>query len=191
MVGGVPDETNFATKYGGTGSPLSPRMAWHLWAAALKIVDIYGEREAWDMLRLDLPPLAQRVADAVWMARFVRCFDAIVARLAEGRSDPIQLTSCTGEEMALHIVIDHAEDWLNNGVLWTPESLPVDAERDDDFDSARDVLFRDHDVLMLFDASLDGVDDPEGELHEQFRFANLHPSRWFLPFADQAAEQSD
>ncbi len=66
-----------------------------------------------------------------------------------------------------------------------PQSLPKDPEFDDDFEWARDVLFRDHDVLLLFDPTLDGVDDPESELHQRFRFANLHPSRWFLPFADQ------
>jgi hypothetical protein len=166
-------------------------MAWQLWEAAIMVGDIYAEEEAWDALKLDLPPLAQPVADPVWMERFVHCFDDIAARLGDGRSDPIRLTTCTGEEMALHVVIDHAEDWSNDGVRSTPESLPEDSERDDDFESARDVLFRDHDVLLLFDPALDGVDDPESELDQRFRFANLHPSRWFLPFADQPGDPPD
>jgi len=186
VVGGVSGEQHFVTSYGEPGSPLSPRMAWQLWAAAVMLADLYGEQESWETLRLDLPPLALPVADTVWMARFARTFDAIATRLAEGRSDPVGLTSCTGEEMALHLVIDYAETWLKDDVLTTLDSLPVDAERDDDFEGAREALFRDHDVLMLFDPALDGVDDPEGALHEHFRFANLHPSRWFLPFADQA-----
>ncbi len=95
-----------------------------------------------------------------------------------------QLTRCTGEEMALHIVIDHAESASRDGMLSTPASLPQDAARDTDFDSVRDLLFRDHDVLLLFDPSLDGLDDPEDEFHQRFRFANLHPDRWFLVFAD-------
>lgn len=191
LVDGADDESNFAAIYGAASSLLSPRMARHLWAAALMLDYTYGDEEAWDMLKLDLPPIAQPVADPVWMERFVRCFDDIAARLSDGRSDPIRLTTCTGEEMALHVVIDHAEDWLNDEVLSTPESLPEDSERDEDFESARDVLFRDHDVLLLFDPSLDGIDDPESELDKRFRFANLHPSRWFLPFADQTGDDPD
>lgn len=183
---GVPDERHFNAMYGGRGSHLSPGMAWRLWGAALMLADTYSDDETWGMLKSELPPLALPVADPVWLARFLHSFDAIADRLAAGRSDPVRLTTCTGEELALHIVIDNAEDWSNDGVLSTPESVPKDADRDIDFESARDVLFRDQDVLLLFDASFDGVDDPESELNQRFRFANLHPSRWFLPFADQA-----
>lgn len=37
-------------------------------------------------------------------------------------------------------------------------------------------------TLMLYNASLDGIDDPDNELAAAYRTVNLHPSRWFLPF---------
>ena len=47
------------------------------------------------------------------------------------------------------------------------------------------MLFRDHDVLMLFNASLDGIEDDSNEISDEFRFANLHPRDWFVTFSDQ------
>jgi hypothetical protein len=41
----------------------------------------------------------------------------------------------------------------------------------------REVLFEDHDVLMLFNPSLDGVDDSP-----VIAAAYLHPRDWFRPF---------
>lgn len=86
--------------------------------------------------------------------------------------------------MALHLLIDAAEDGLRDGSLVIDGSLLVDPDRDGDFDAVRELLFRDHDVLLLFDASLDGIEDPEAGLAEHGP-ANLHPNAWFLPFADQ------
>lgn len=178
------DITNFVEMYGGPDSPLSPRLAWGIWTTAVRLADEYQDEDAWHLLRDELPRLAQDAADSAWMARFVLGFDAIAARLTQGRRDLSRIASCTGDEMALHLVIDEAECSLAEGLLSAPDLLPEDAERDDDFEWARDVLFRDHDVLLLFDPALDGVDDPASELDQRFRFANLHPGRWFLPFAD-------
>jgi hypothetical protein len=182
------DETRaterFAELYRDPSRGLSPRVAWTLFVTAGTLADIYGDESGWDLLEEELPPLAHQHADETWMARLAQCFGAIAARLATGRVAVHQLTRCTGEEMALHIVIDHAESAIRDGMLSPPASLPQDGARDTDFDSVRDLLFRDHDVLLLFDPSLDGLDDPESELHQRFRFANLHPDQWFLVFAD-------
>ena len=51
----------------------------------------------------------QRVADEVWIKRFVACFETLVRRLEGGGFDASQITACTAEEMALHLVIDAAE----------------------------------------------------------------------------------
>lgn len=53
--------------------------------------------------------------------------------------------------------------------------LPEHHGPDSDFDWVREVL--DHDVLMLFNPSLDGIEDPA-----VVDTANLHPREWFLPF---------
>ena len=55
---------------------------------------------------------------------------------------------------------------------------------DDDIDWAPEILFRDHDGLMLVNVSLDGIEDDSSEVAEKYRFANLHPRDWFDAFAD-------
>jgi hypothetical protein len=45
--------------------------------------------------------------------------------------------------------------------------------RDFDWDWCSDVLFEDHDVLMLFDASLGGVEDSGSEINQALGPANL------------------
>jgi hypothetical protein len=86
--------------------------------------------------------------------------------------------------MALHMLIDLAEAFAADGMAPVPRKLPRRGEADTDFGWAREVLFRDHDVLMLFNLSLDGIEDDSNELAEQYRFANLHPRDWFITFDD-------
>jgi hypothetical protein len=179
-VAGAPD---FARLYAGAGSPLSPRMASRLWAAAVMLADTYDEGR-WHLLRRSLPPIVQRVADEIWMERFVACFEALARRLEAGGFDATHITTCTAEEMALHLVIDAAEGATGDGSLATDLSLPASPDRDEDFDAIRELCFRDHDVLLLFDASLDGIEAPNSALDEHGLFANLHPQAWFLPFED-------
>jgi hypothetical protein len=158
-------------------------LAARLWAAAVTLADTYDEGR-WHLLRRSLPPIVQRVADEVWMERFVACFEALARRLEAGGVDATQITTCTAEEMALHLVIDTAEDATRDGSLTTDLSLPASPDRDEDFDTIRELHFRDHDVLLLFDASLDGIEAPDSALDDHGLFANLHPQAWFLPFAD-------
>jgi hypothetical protein len=103
-----PEEPDFAALYD-TEESASPRMAAVLWATARMLADLYSDDEMWDDLRDQLPKLAQRLADDVWMKRFVHCFEAIATRLAAGHPDAVRLAICTGEEMALHLIIDFAE----------------------------------------------------------------------------------
>jgi len=82
-------------------------------------------------------------------------------------------------------VIDLAEDFAADGMFPIQDHLPAHGEADTDFESGREVLFCDHDVLMLFNASLDGIEDDSNQISEDFRFANLHPRDWFVTFSDQ------
>ena len=184
VTDGIPDVSNFIGVYGSRESPLSPRLAWSIWITAVRLADAQEDEETRDLLREELPRLAREAANSTWMARFASCFDAIAARMLAGHADLSRFASCTGDEMALHLVIDQAESALAEGLLSAPEFLPEDPGRDDDFEWAREVMFRDRDVLLLFDPAFDGVEDEESDLHQRFRFANLHPDRWFLPFAD-------
>ena len=82
----VPGQPDFVRVYAGGGSPLSPRMASRLWAAAVTLADTYDEGR-WHLLPRSLPPIVQRVADEVWMERFVACFEALARRLERRGSD--------------------------------------------------------------------------------------------------------
>lgn len=64
--------------------------------------------------------------------------------------------------------------------------LPVHGD-DLDVDMARSLLFRDHDVLVLFEESLDGVEDPDDPVSSDQGFVNLHPREWFALFSDVSA----
>lgn len=179
--GRVPD---LALLYGHPDCILSPRMAFRLWRTALLLQATYGDEGMSESLLPELPPIARRLADDAWLARFIRCFGSLAERIGRGGFDPSETASCTGDEMALHLVIDEAEEEAHCGEIQIPEYLPSDPERDDDFELVREIMFRDHDVLLLFEGSLDGIEDGESEMNEFYRFANLHPREWFLPFAD-------
>src|SRR5947209_2157712 len=53
--------------------------------------------------REPLPPIAQRVADEVWMRRFISCFGNLARRFERREVDATRITTCTAEEMALHL----------------------------------------------------------------------------------------
>ena len=178
-------ETGHCDWCDGGGGVLSPRNARLLHNSAeiavemlrADIADEYLE----EYLELNLP-LVCHGADEVWVNRFVECFDSIAGRIAQGE---VPYPRCTGEEMALHIVLDHARDQIDDAELtWDQDdafsTLPSSLD-DGDLGFLRSVLFEDDDVLMLFNLKLDGIED-DAELGESMGFANLHPTKWFLPF---------
>ncbi|MGW6259927.1 dTDP-glucose 4,6-dehydratase [Streptomyces sp. NPDC055085] len=62
------------------------------------------------------------------------------------------------------------------------------AERGDfDWDACSGVLFEDHDVLMLFDDSLDGIEDAAGAVHQAMGMINLAPLDWYTAFYSERA----
>lgn len=171
----------FETLYG-TDDLVSPRTAYWVWSTADYLHDTYS-LDPEGLFEL-LPPIARPHFEGAWRDRLIQCFGAIAQRIAVGMHDEYSLTNCTGEEMALQIVLDAAEDfqadklWPEPGFL---ESLPSH-EFDYDFDLMHDVLLKDNDVMRLFDPHLDGIDDPENEYAASRGIVNLHPTRWFLPF---------
>jgi hypothetical protein len=176
-----PEAPDFGALYR-DGGVVSPSMAAYLWANLLFLGFIWDETadspdaKAGGWLD-DLPPVAAAAADTVWLKRFARCFRDLADRIASGElMEPTP--RCTGEEMALHLALDSLQDALTSadGIRF---DLPGYAITHDDIHEAREVLFEDHDVLLLFDPGHDGI---ESDLADPRRFINLHPSRWFLPF---------
>lgn len=160
----------------------------HAWQDVAAVGDAPLGRDQGRVLG-SLPPLTFR-QDHQWRRQMARCFDDLAADLAEtGTVRP----RCTGEEMALHLGIDRARSLTRNRprlVAQTVAGLDEDPQ-DFDWDWCSTVLFEDHDVLMLFDASLDGIEDSGNEINQALGLANLAAAQWFAPFRPSQARDPD
>lgn len=115
-----------------------------------------------------------------WRQEFARAFDDLADDLEAGREP---LPRCHGEEMALHLGLGEAAsasrdvDGLDQVVADLP-SHPGDY----DWDLCAEVLFQDHDVLLLDQHWADGIEDPGSIENEALRIGDLRPPNWFHPF---------
>lgn len=128
----------------------------------------------------ELPPLTFHRPRS-WRKQLARAFDDLSSDLDAGKTP---YPTCTGEEMALHLAIRKAKTLLRdrpNRIADLVDELPVSKE-DFDWATCLDLLFEDHDVLLLFDRSLDGVEDTDGEISQKLGMVNLSPDDWFEPF---------
>jgi hypothetical protein len=140
-------------------------------------IDTLGEQRIQEMmaqsLLSELPP-------CTWdhntrrRRQMARAFDDLAADARCG-ADP--QPTCTGEEMALHIVLVTAAGQHLDGELdHLLNEIPAHPN-DNDWISPMDFLFEDYDVLTLFDAAPDHIGGG----------INLEPHAWFLAFDDTAA----
>ncbi|WP_329138122.1 hypothetical protein OG552_29655 [Streptomyces sp. NBC_01476] len=116
-----------------------------------------------------------------WRRQMARAFDDLAADLAGGVE---VVPRCTGEEMALHLGIARARALTRNRPRLVAESvagLPED-RRDFGWEAASEELFEDGDVLMLFDQSLDGIENSGNEANQALGMVNLAPVDWFTAF---------
>ncbi|WP_420167202.1 hypothetical protein [Streptomyces violaceoruber] len=67
--------------------------------------------------------------------------------------------------------------------------LPED-RGDLDWDWCSSVLFEDHDVLMLFDSSLDGIEDSGNDVNQAMGMTNLAAAAWFVPFDPEQGREA-
>lgn len=119
-----------------------------------------------------------------WRRELARCYDDL-ANDIRGGNLPVPL--CTGEEMALHIALEHASAMTRDDdelVASLTEGLP---EAPDDYDWAecKDLLFEDHDVLWLYWPWMSGTEDPDNPINVFAGVAYLRPAEWFRPFRDE------
>merc|ERR1712194_877294 len=89
-----------------------------------------------------------------------------------------------GEEMALHTILNYAEEDFEEDVDYL--ALPQCAN-DEDFDLAREALFKDQDVLELFEDDNSGsnrkLEFMQSGIGQQLcHFAHIHPEEWFEAF---------
>jgi hypothetical protein len=173
----IPD---FEALYG--DRPMTALMAARLWYSADSTCGSYFDGAA-DMWIAELPRVAQIHADAAFVTAFGERFGVLADRIASGLAELTHLTTCTADEVALHLVIDRAEEMVEDGELdqdWMVD-LPG-RPRDGDFHGVKDYLFYDFDILHLYDAGADGVEDPSSAVFQAEGFVNLHPRDWFKTF---------
>jgi hypothetical protein len=88
--------------------------------------------------------------------------------------------------MALHLILRAAPAAVDDGWGGLDELLSRLPEHPDDFDwhLASTVFFQDHDILELFEAKLDGVEDPDSEQNRAIGMGDYRPHVWFHAFAN-------
>ncbi|MFJ9041060.1 hypothetical protein ACIRF8_31360 [Streptomyces sp. NPDC102406] len=138
-----------------------------------------------------LPAITRR-QDGQWRRQMARAFDDLTGDLRTAAPAGVE-PQCTGEEMALHLMIIRARSITTNrprAVQDLVAHLPQSGA-DYDWPGCSDLLFEDHDVLMLFDARLDGMEDPDSDVHQALGMVNLAADEWFEPFRAEGARDPD
>ncbi|WP_435972283.1 hypothetical protein [Streptomyces sp. Qhu_M48] len=138
-----------------------------------------------------LPPITLR-RNGQWRQQMARTFDDLSTDLREEGRAGVE-PRCTAEEIALHLMIRQARSiTVNrpNAVAKLVAGLPGSGAAYD-WDGCLSDLFEDHDVLMLFDAKLDGMEDPDSEVHQAMGMVNLAADDWFEPFRPDHARDPD
>jgi hypothetical protein len=121
--------------------------------------------------------------DTGWRRQFARACEDLSLDLAAGHwPNP----RSNAEEMALHLAIKDAPGHLEMAEYSEDKRHASLPEHDDDYtwDTCSELLFQDHDVLMLFDQSFDGFEDPSTDINKNFGVGDLRPQTWFEFFTN-------
>lgn len=174
------------------GCQFTPRTAAALWTAGQILADRayddiaehgdepVSEERLWFMFD-DYPRITWR-QNAVWRRQAARCFDDLTADLAAG---DWPRPRCPGEEMALYLMLRCAEEEVTDDTESEVASTWMRVtEHAEDFRwcLVDDVLFQDLDILNLFDAELDGIEDPGAGQNSRIGMGDYRPSAWFETF---------
>ncbi|MER5524476.1 hypothetical protein ABT075_07640 [Streptomyces sp. NPDC002677] len=128
--------------------------------------------------------------DARWRRQLVRCFDDLARDIRAGKRP---VPTCTGEEMALHMAVDHASSMVvDDPELVTSFVEDVPPHHDDwDWGVCLDAFLEDTDVLFLYEPWAQGIEDSDHHLNSFMGFANLEVEDWFVPFYGDRARDPD
>mmetsp|Transcript_14342 Transcript_14342/g.21667 ORF Transcript_14342/g.21667 Transcript_14342/m.21667 type:complete len:287 (+) Transcript_14342:42-902(+) len=170
---------------------ITPRMAFRLDYHAREILDQFEnyhiyEFEFWDMY---FPPISHSfLKKESWRLQFIAAVKRVLMRLLQGNGFH---PNCTGEEMAVHLIVDRARDtfedkedfFVDDNKEWN--KLPVYGENDEDFSLVGEIAVEDEDVLMLWQYSPSNLTQllPDA--------AYLHPSKWFIAFRSDFERMHD
>ena len=81
------------------------------------------------------------------------------------------LLRCLADEMALHVIMEHAGVWLKGR-----------GELDEGWSDYEECVFEDTDFELLYDPAWDGIEDPDSDIARQTGMAHLYPKDWFKAF---------
>ena len=158
---------------------LSPLIAWTLVTA----LEIQGDQ--WTSIADDLnvPPCARRlVNDKAFCERMKASAHYLADQLAAGRADAF-ISRCTADEVNLAMALTDVEWIVEESIVAVPSVLRGASVRGIELDaeSASDTLFHDHDVFMLWNPLLDGIEN-DTETLARMGTSGLRPAEWFEPF---------
>jgi hypothetical protein len=120
-----------------------------------------------------LPAVYARHYTPELLAQWAGSVETVAHKLA---AYPDTYLATTAEELAGHALIAYCETLIDEreGELEDPDGVR------EKFSAAHDLAFEDHDVLLLFDARFDGIED--SDIGETMGMANLKVRDWFQPF---------
>lgn len=143
-----------------------------LWSCCELLADqAYDDIEEFGDEPVNRPlPLITWRQEAGWRRQAARASDDLAGDLASGKWP---MPRCAGEEVALHLVLRTAKDTYDEEWASTTHVIKGLLEHKDDFPwmLLSDVLFQDHDILDLFDKSLDGIEEPEADRNARWAWA--------------------
>jgi hypothetical protein len=121
-----------------------------------------------------LPRLSWR-QDAQWRRQVARAADDLTGDLEAGQWP---IPRCNAEELCLHLAVEDADGFIEDR---RHVELP---KHDNDYDwgMCSEVMFQDHDVLLLDEGWADGIEDPDTEVNKATGIGDLRPHNWFRPF---------
>jgi hypothetical protein len=167
---------------------ITPRNAADLWSTAIKLADVLdaqlGDIEAriplshseWGRL-----PWVVTDASVEWFGRFV---DAVLDLADDAASGRCPVPRCTGEEMALHLVLEDISDSYDPALRRLAETarsgLPL-LDWDGNWDAVACALFPSPQVRALIADGFDGISD-DYELVAETGIVRLAVERWFDPY---------
>jgi hypothetical protein len=121
---------------------------------AIEELATIGDFASQDISVLSVFPPCTWTQSVTWWRQQARCFDDLATETS-GAVDPDP--RCTGEEMALHLIVHRARGMatdLSDPRTDLTDGLP-EHDSDSDWDASLEFLFHDHDVLMLFDDDIE------------------------------------
>jgi hypothetical protein len=125
-----------------------------------------------------LPRLSWR-QDAHWRRQLARAADDLANDLEAGEWP---IPRCNAEELCLHLALADAVGCAEmRDESPRSEHLPRHDD-DDDWDLCSEMLFQDHDVLLLNQPWADGIEDPDDDANKAAGIRDLRPNNWFETF---------